>query len=79
MTSERNDLWTRLAALDHCCTVNLESAYSGVGSVMRWRVVVTRKDGSAPPVVVEGANARETIMRAIEQAEGFGWHGNRIS
>lgn len=71
MPKSNQDVWLRLARLDECCTVELHSFHDA--GTLRWQMKIERRDGSAPPIVVERDKAVDTVLAAVELAEQANW------
>jgi hypothetical protein len=75
---DRQDIWTRLAKLDHCCHVSIHSLYvvRPDGRAQReWEVTIRHKEprGEARLVRVRDEMLVEAVMRALAQADARGW------
>lgn len=74
VNTSNQDVWLRLARLDECCTVDLSSFHAaGTTRTRRWRMTITRRDDSAPPIVVERDKAVDAVLAAVELAEQAKW------
>ena len=77
--SDGPDIWTRLAKLDSCCHVSMNSLYvtRPDGSTVReWEVnIQQRGEGHEPAIRVRSETLVVGILEALAQADRRGWPG----
>jgi hypothetical protein len=72
------DIWTRLARLDQCCTVGIQSVYitEASGQTRReWEVKIALKAGPADqtPVRVLHVSLFQAVLIALDDAAARRW------